>query len=90
MTEGRNPLDHAMAAAPSGSWEWDISLDKVWIDERFAELYGALGEAPGPARTGDHEGAYHLRRIKGGGAVSPPHPIAVLGRGGRAVAAARC
>jgi PAS domain S-box-containing protein len=40
MTEDRNPLDHAMAAAASGSWEWDIGLDRLWIDERFAELYG--------------------------------------------------
>jgi PAS domain S-box-containing protein len=40
MTEARNPLDHAMAAAASGSWEWDIGLDKLWVDERFAELYG--------------------------------------------------
>jgi PAS domain S-box-containing protein len=39
-TEGRSRLAHAMAAATSGTWEWDIGLDKLWIDERFAELYG--------------------------------------------------
>jgi PAS domain S-box-containing protein len=40
MTDDRTPLDHAMAAGTSGSWEWDISFDQLWIDERFAELYG--------------------------------------------------
>src|ERR1700722_1819410 len=54
MTEDRNPLDHAIAAAASGSWEWDIGLDRLWIDERFAELYGldaTQTRAPLPTST---------------------------------------
>jgi PAS domain S-box-containing protein len=40
MADAGSPLDHAMAAGTSGSWEWDIGTDKLWLDERFAELYG--------------------------------------------------
>src|ERR1700754_4291290 len=39
MAEDRKPLDHAMAAGTSGSWEWDITDDLLWVDERFASLY---------------------------------------------------
>ena len=37
-----------MAAGTSGSWEWDIIADVLWVDERFASLYN-LDEAK--ART---------------------------------------
>ena len=39
MAEDRIPLDHAIAAGTSGSWEWDIAADVLWVDERFASLY---------------------------------------------------
>jgi signal transduction histidine kinase len=39
MAEGRIPLDYAIAAGTSGSWEWDIIRNELWIDERFANLY---------------------------------------------------
>ena len=46
MTDGRVPpnLDYlraALAAAgTSGAWNWDIGLDQLVVDEKFAALYG--------------------------------------------------
>jgi PAS domain S-box-containing protein len=28
------------AAGSSGTWDWDISADRLYVDDRFAELYG--------------------------------------------------
>lgn len=39
MAENHTPLDYSMSAGTSGSWEWDIVADVLWVDERFARLY---------------------------------------------------
>ena len=54
MAEDRIPLDHAIAAGTSGSWEWDIAADVLWVDERFASLYNlheSQARAPLPTST---------------------------------------
>lgn len=33
------------AAGASGTWDWDIPADRLYIDEHFAELYGISPEA---------------------------------------------
>src|SRR5688572_21547620 len=46
MAEGFEPssddrLRAALAAAgASGTWDWDVGRGKLFVDERFAELYG--------------------------------------------------
>ncbi len=47
-TDGRTRLTLAAAGA-SGIWDWDIAGDRLYVDDRFAALYGLDGDMAGRA-----------------------------------------